>query len=336
MIYDVEYKQPCRFLLVLSPLPPCHMDSLGAVEAYIMEHHSKTLSWHTTLNNHVTTRPQKLGGPLAPNVTSAKTFSQTKPGAASSEWKCELSLPNSFAPNDGLQIQVESVAELKDAASEKACCRAMALLLSSNPEQVVLRQSHWKIDVNDLVGGLPIECPGQQALPLPAPRAQQALPLPTWMLDANGHAEATALIKRCLYAHGGSFDPSRINNRTLNKAGIKAGEEKAHETLNRLLQRGTLRKFIEGHSEFRWDPNGRNGMVISWARPVLPVLDSESRSSSSPVLDSESQSGIATPNAADTEVADCPASVCSGSAKHACPSTVNLQDEDFEHLDGMD
>ena len=116
---------------------------------------------------------------MAPNVTSAKTFSQTKPGAASSEWKCELSLPNSFAPNDGLQIQVESVAESKDAASEKACCRAMALLLSSNPSQVVLRQSHWKIDVNDLVRGLPIECPGQQALPLPAPRAQQALPLPT-------------------------------------------------------------------------------------------------------------------------------------------------------------
>ena len=53
-------------------------------------------------------------------------------------------------------------------------------------------------------------------------------------------------------------------------------------------------------------------------------------------LYSYNTSGIATPNAADTEFADCPASVCSGSAKHACSSTVNLQDEDCELLDGMD
>ena len=243
-----------------------------------MEHH-KALAWHLTLNNRVSTRPKSLGGPLARSVEKCKTFSQTEPGAASSCWKCEFSLPNSFAPNDGLQIRIESVAESKNAASEKACCRAMALLLCSNPSQVVLRQSHWKIDVNDLVAGLPMECPGQQALPLPAPRAPKVYPVSPQLPDADGHAEATSLIKRCLYAHGGSFDPSRINNRSV---GINAGEEKAHETLNRLLQRGTLRNFVEGHSEFRWDPKGRNGMDISWARPVLPSATSTAAVGSGP------------------------------------------------------
>ena len=46
---------------------------LQAIEAYIRDQHTG-VSWHLVLNNHASTRPEVLGGPLVPAVTDCKIF----------------------------------------------------------------------------------------------------------------------------------------------------------------------------------------------------------------------------------------------------------------------
>ena len=54
---------------------------VGAMEEYLAKHHLG--SWHTTLNNHASTRPKMYGGPLVPAVSQCKTFEHIAPGSAS-------------------------------------------------------------------------------------------------------------------------------------------------------------------------------------------------------------------------------------------------------------
>ena len=58
----------------------------------------------------------------------------------------------------------------------------------------------------------------------------------------------TDIIKQCLRAHGGPFDPSQIGHKIM---GLSPGEERMHARLNKLLQPGQLREFVDGHPEFR-------------------------------------------------------------------------------------
>ena len=140
-------------------------------------------SWHTTLNNHASTRPKIYGGPLVPSVSQCKTFEHIAPGSASAAtpssasaaWRCSLDLPNSFTPTDGRRLQTEGYATTKDEASELACRRAVALLLMMEPSQVVLRPAHWQISPSALLEGLPFTHTAHEALPVHvAPRSLQA------------------------------------------------------------------------------------------------------------------------------------------------------------------
>ena len=127
-----------------------------------------------------------------------------------------MDLPNSFAPNDGLRLQVRGQASTKEAASEIACHCAMASLLIAKPSQAVLRPKHWNISLDALVAGL-----------LPADAVHQVLPVHVRSARRNDDAaharlspaevecEVSNIIRRCLIAHGGSFDPARICSREL-------------------------------------------------------------------------------------------------------------------------
>ena len=72
----------------------------------------------------------------------------------------------------------------------------------------------------------------------------------------------TDIIKQCLNAHGGSFDPSQIRHKNL---GLSPSDERMYSRLNKLLQPGQLREFVDGHPEFEWHQNGPRGMVVTWA-----------------------------------------------------------------------
>ena len=48
---------------------------------YIQQYHVAGISWHTTLNNHASTRPKAYGGKPVHSVTACKEFEQS-PGSA--------------------------------------------------------------------------------------------------------------------------------------------------------------------------------------------------------------------------------------------------------------
>ena len=70
----------------------------------------------------------------------------------------------------------------------------------------------------------------------------------------------TDIIKQCLNAHGGSFDPSQIRHKNL---GLLPSDVRMYSRLNKLLQPGQLREFVDGHPEFEWHQNGPRGMVVT-------------------------------------------------------------------------
>ena len=263
---------------------------VGAVEEYLVEQHLG--SWHTTLNNHASTRPKIYGGPLVPAVSRCKTFehiapgsaSAAAPGSASAAWRCSLDLPNSFTPTDGRRLQTEGYATTKDEASELACRRAVALLLMMEPSQVVLRPAHWRISPSALLEGLPFTHTAHQALPVHvAPRSLQAGVEAGRLTAAEVNDRVVALLRSCLTAHGGSFDPSRISRAALRQ---QPGEEAVYSQLNKLLLPGELRPFVESHPEFSWTTHGQKGMLITWALGAEPAaassLEQPAPSSASP------------------------------------------------------
>ena len=54
-----------------APRPNFEAARVEAVEAYLLEKRAnvQTISWHTVLNNHASTRPKEHGGPLVRGVT---------------------------------------------------------------------------------------------------------------------------------------------------------------------------------------------------------------------------------------------------------------------------
>ena len=89
------------------------------VEAYFLEQHVSSISWHLVLNNHASTRPQQLGGPIGKSVTACKDFSA--PSSASADWQCILDLPHSLANGDGRRLVVHGEGKTKEDASGAGC-----------------------------------------------------------------------------------------------------------------------------------------------------------------------------------------------------------------------
>ena len=233
------------------------------VEAYLLEHRVSKISWHAVLNNHASTRPKRHGGPLVRAVTECKEFAA--PGGASAEWRCTLTLPNSFAPGDSRRVVVTGEGTSKHAASEHACLGAVASLISESPSDFLLRPAHWKVSPDVLVANLPGVDPasgGHQALPVHTPATRRGAGEEADAPDAD--ARLVALVRDCLVAHGGEIDPSRISH---NKMGLGTRDERVYEKFNKLLAPGGLKAFVESHSdEFTWNPKASNtGMVITWA-----------------------------------------------------------------------
>ena len=272
-------------------------DGTADVANYLQQHHKG--SWHITLNNHASTRPKAHGGPVVPSVTACKTF--TPPGSASGLWRCVLHMPNSFAAGDGVLLHVEAEGSTKMEASERACHRAVAQLLLLQPGQFLLRPPHWDVTPAALLEGLPAGGGPHQALPVHARSGPPAR-------AAEGQVEAESaeevdervaeLLRRCLRGHGGSFDPSRISRAAL---GQEPDEDAVYSQLDRLLQPGGLRPFVERHPEFTWSASGRRGMVVAWATGAAP-----------------GSASVATGHPASAQSGGAPAPSCaSGSAEQA-------------------
>ena len=96
-VFSALPKQPQR----VTALPTADQNvSIATVENYIAVHHSPALTWHVTMNNTCSTRPRRYGGSTVYSVTDCKMFNQARDGT----WICCLVLPNSFTPDDNLQV----------------------------------------------------------------------------------------------------------------------------------------------------------------------------------------------------------------------------------------
>ncbi|CAK0900206.1 unnamed protein product [Prorocentrum cordatum] len=219
-----------------------------AVEACLLEQRvsDKKITWRTALNDHASTRPQVCGGALVPAVSKCKECAA--PGAG---WRRTLTLPNSFAPGDGRRLVAIGESAMKEEASELACLRAVASLVSENPGQFVLRPKRWKVPPDELVASMH----GAAADPASGGHALPALTRLTL-------ARLVELASDVLRTRGGEFDPSRISR---NKWWRR--DERAFETFNELLAPGGLKDFLDRHSdEFAWREQADNrGMFIAWA-----------------------------------------------------------------------
>ena len=193
-----------------------------------------------------------------PSITASKTYSA--PGPASAVWECTLDLPHSFAAGDGLSVQTSGQGASKDEASEVACLRAVAHLISARPSRFLLRPKHWAVTPQELLAHLPGADAGHQALPVHIPARLRDAGEEATTPDAD--ARMVALVRRCLDAHGGEFDPSRISSKLM---GLDPGEERVYSTFNKLLVPQGMKAFIESHPEFSWRPKDNKGMLITWA-----------------------------------------------------------------------
>ena len=143
----------------------------------------------------------------------------------------------------------------------------MAKLLLMEPTEVVLRPAHWKISPDELLAGLPGADTVHQALPVHVPARTSASGEDAATLSqAEIDDRVAEILRQCLRAHGGSFDPSKISHRAL---GLGPQDERMYSRLNKLLLPTQLRPFVENSVEFSWQEKGRKGMMITWSTTAL-------------------------------------------------------------------
>ena len=159
-----------------------------------------------------------------------------------------------------MAIDVVAKGATKDKASEAACLLAVAHLISANPSEILLRPARWTASPEELLRQLPGADGGRRALPAHIPARLQDAGAEAATPDAD--ARVAELLRACLRAHGGEFDPSCISHKM---AGRLPGEVRAYSEFNNWLRPGCMKAFVDGHSEFSWRPRGKKGMVISWA-----------------------------------------------------------------------
>ena len=120
-------------------------EPLSALEALLVRHHTTIATWHSVLNNHSSTKPRSMGGPMIRSLTELKDY-WTDNGSH----YCRINMPCSFQHGDGIPCSVEACAETKAEASENACLRTLAHILAENQTEVRLRPKHWNISIRQL------------------------------------------------------------------------------------------------------------------------------------------------------------------------------------------
>jgi len=199
-----------------------------------------------------------------------------------------LRLPHSFASGDGRELVSVGCGTTQKEASEDACCSAMARLFCADPSNIVLRPARWIIPVAALVAGLPtVRGSGEDGVghqPL-AVRAKPSGHIGMALTPAEKDEAVAIVIRKCLAAHGGQFDPSHICRRWIHLTfPDTVGAIAPWEELRDLLEPGELRTFVDSHPEFEQHPkDGGKGMIISWAgwgQVALPSGPADSAASS--------------------------------------------------------
>ena len=269
----------------------CTPQRLQEMIVYIATHHLG--SWYNTLNNHASTRPKAHGGPVVPSIRKCRSYSQNTAAPDGAHTLCIFDLPNSYASGDGRRLQAQGSGNNEQEASEDACRQAVAKLLLVEPTQVVLRPAHWRISPDQLLAGLPGADTVHQALPVHVPaRAAASGEDAATLSQAEVDDHVAEILRQCVRAHGGFFDPSKISHRAL---GLGPQDERMYSRLNKLLKRNQLRPFVDRHPEFCWQEKHPKGMLITWAPPTSTSMPAPSSASSNQPACAPSSASASTP-----------------------------------------
>jgi hypothetical protein len=245
-------------------------DIQRAIQTRLQEVKKPEIRWHIIVNNHASTRPQACGGKLCESVTQCKQFDRR--GAMH---RCLLTLPNSYAADDGKEVCAAGFADNKKEADENACCAVFAILCSDlrgGLPQVILRSSHYNVSpqelVDDIVGIINGDGPGSgpsaTVPPLAEHHAASGATFAGTLQDVPvaDKERAAEVIRLILQSHGGGFFPNKINHKKFEEVAGKQ-QVKAHAQLGRLLPLNSLRPFIQPHPEF--DSEYKEGrLYIKW------------------------------------------------------------------------
>ena len=139
------------------------------------------------------------------------------------QWSCRIILPHSYQAEDGIVVDVEATGPTKQQAESDAGCQAFAVLCSraDHLHEVLFRPTHYNVEratlVNDIGRILNVEA-AIQPLAVPEKKNKAGLVAAGGSLDnvpPSDLEKAEALIRLCLRAHNGAFDPSRISHLSL-------------------------------------------------------------------------------------------------------------------------
>ena len=158
-----------------------------------------------------------------------------------------MNMPNSFNMGDQHALKVAAAAESEALASQKVCLLAFTHLLLRGAKAVLLRANHWNCAVTSIqqdatsISGTESPVPDSDfpLAPAPPPRSAHA----EWYYEAPPPDQTTTrdneicniLIQMIQHSNSDWVDPSHANNWQL---------------LRRWLEPGTLKKFLESHSQF--------------------------------------------------------------------------------------
>jgi hypothetical protein len=203
-------------------------NKLAAIQQRLRDAKRPEISWHIILNNHASTRPKECGGKLCTSVTQCKQFSRVGP-----MHRCLLTLPNSYAADDGKVVCVEGIASDKKTAGEDACCLAFAVLCSDfdKLQDVVLRSAHYTVSREELINDLAqivTQIPSATVQPLAEHHAASGATFEGTLQDVPAAADWEY--------HGTPLDATEIeflrlvdqNDETVNAWGFPDGGDREH------------------------------------------------------------------------------------------------------------
>ena len=217
------------------------------VREYLKANVNKAISWRTVLNNASTKRPKSLGGPI--NSPIAESIEITPPAVNShyAQHKCVLTFDNSYEPDDGEGKKATGFGLNKESAIGDACLNMLVQLLAEHPDRVRLISTHWAVPLSELRqecgpvqggGGGPASSSGfypPPGEPLGRPSNYVA---PEAGQEEAREADIVAVLRAaCREATDGVAIPWALKG-------------KKYLNLHTLLERGTLKNFIEKRLDF--------------------------------------------------------------------------------------
>ena len=242
--------------------------TVGALMLYLSAWKRESQCWRTVLNNHFN-RAKSIGGPIIPSIASCTTVEPAIGGGGGFE--AELTIENSLAVGDGLQLVCKGEGNSQKDAVGNMCHKALALLLLTDARNVLIQPAQWNIDGDAIVdaavtykrlfvekwlgasaiGDVRMGDEQPRVQPPPSARARAAssarpqslYPLPPKQKEERDN-QITYLLSMEIAAYGAAW-PFKLHRGRW-------------RILNELLEPGALRPWVDEHDQFKIIQDPRN------------------------------------------------------------------------------